>query len=109
MKKPINRFNATYKPFSHITRGANVPKLRPRQFGDKPVTPGLISWQMWHYHCDYVKRSGVKSSICVGCGKGTMYDVNGEGYRFDRRMTFEALKALIEKIKQTPKNEQEKS
>lgn len=99
-----------YKAFNPMNRGANVPifnpKVRARQFDNKPITPGLISWQQWHFNCDYVKRSGVKSSICVGCGKGRLYDVNGGGYNIDRRMTPEVLKQLIEKIRQVVKNDE---
>lgn len=105
-KNNPKRFNVTFRPFNPLNRGVNIPKVRARQFPNKPLTPGLISWEQWHSNCDYVKRSGVKSSICVGCGKGTMYDVNMERYTFDRRMNLEALKLLIEKIKQTPKKEQ---
>jgi len=54
----------------------------------------------WSDKCNYVKRQiDIRSSICMGCGSGKIYDKNNVMYVFTRFQAMEQIKELVEKVR----------
>jgi len=75
----------------NLHRAISVTGLEPRKYS--PIV-------LWQAICTFVMlQYDIKKRICIGCGKGTMYDKNGKQYPFTKFMQIEEVKRLVEEIK----------
>lgn len=70
-------------------------------------TGSINNWGEWRRISNFLtsRCSDVKRSLCVGCGKGRLYDKNGISYPVTAKNTFEEVEKIVELIRQINKQD----